>query len=231
MNHIAANLKAIKQQIQMAEQEYGRKTGSVQLLAASKGQSVEKIRTAIIAEQHSFAENYAQEALTKITALQQDNLEWHFIGKIQSNKTKAIAENFVWAHSIDRLQIAKRLNEQRPVDLPALNVCIEVNVSEEKTKSGVMLSELSELAKAIVKLPHLKLRGLMTIPAPANGFSEQRKPYKKLYEVYQDLQQQGFSLDTLSMGMSNDFVAAIAEGSTLVRIGTAIFGERFQIAK
>lgn len=228
MNDIASRLFVIKQQIQVAEQKYSRPSDSVQLLAVSKGQSISKIQAAITAGQHSFAENYVQEALTKITALQQENIEWHFIGKIQSNKTKYIAENFAWVHSIDRLQVAQRLNEQRLPQLPYLNVCIEVNVGEEKTKSGVMLAELHELAKAFEKLPRLKLRGLMTIPIIAHDFSEQRKPYAMLYKAYRDLQQQGFALDTLSMGMSNDFVAAIAEGSTLIRIGTAIFGERMQ---
>lgn len=226
MNDILSRLIATKQQIQVAEQKYGRPSGSVQLLAVSKGQPIAKIQTAITAGQRCFGENYAQEALTKITALQQENLEWHFIGKIQTNKTKSIAENFAWVHSIDRLQVAQRLNDQRAQHLLPLNVCIEVNVSEEKTKSGVMITELYELANAIVKLPRLKLRGLMTIPAITYDFSEQRKPYAILYKAYLDLQQQGFTLDTLSMGMSNDFVAAIAEGSTMVRIGTAIFGER-----
>jgi pyridoxal phosphate enzyme (YggS family) len=230
METIASRLANVRQQIITAEKLYHRPTGSVKLLAASKGQSIEKIRAAISAGQTCFGENYLQEALVKMTALKKENLEWHFIGAIQANKTKAIAENFAWVESISRIKIAERLNQQRPAHLPKLNVCIEVNISEEKSKSGIFLADLKELVTAIKQLPRLKLRGLMTIPAAVDKFEQQKLPYKKLQNAWQALQEEGFDLDTLSMGMSNDFEAAIAAGSTLVRIGTAIFGARKEIS-
>lgn len=226
MKSIAENLKEIQKSIHIAEEHYQRSSGAVKLLAVTKGQSITKIQEAVQAGQKYFGENYLQEALPKIAALPNDNIQWHFIGTIQSNKTKAIAENFHWVQSVDRIKIAERLNQQRPVQFPPLNVCIEVNVSGEMNKSGIVLSGVNELALAIQQMPRLKLRGLMTIPAATHDFVQQCIPYRKLHEVWLQLREQGFALDILSMGMSNDFEAAIAEGSTMVRIGTAIFGPR-----
>lgn len=226
MTLIQTSLNTIHQQINAAIAQVGRKPNSVKLLAVSKGQPLTAIYAAIEAGQIYFGENYLQEALKKIAAIPDKNIEWHFIGHIQSNKTKLIAENFSWVQSVDRIKIAERLNEQRPSFLPALNVCIEVNVSNEKSKSGVMLSELFELASALKQFNSLKLRGLMTIPAAEKNFAQQRIPYQKLSVAFAELNAKGFNLDTLSMGMTNDFAAAIAEGSTLVRIGAGIFGTR-----
>jgi pyridoxal phosphate enzyme (YggS family) len=223
---ISSNLQTIRQQIEAAEQRYHRTLGSVKLLAVSKGQTVDKIKEAMEVNQYWFGENYLQEALAKISALPNKNIEWHFIGTVQSNKTKAIAENFSWVHSVSTIKIAKRLNDQRPANLAPLNVCIEVNVSQETNKSGVAIIELDKLAFAVDQLPRLKLRGLMAIPAAEKDFEKQRIPYRKLFLLFKELQQKGLMLDTLSMGMSNDFEAAIAEGSSIVRIGTLIFGPR-----
>jgi len=226
---IAQYLHNIKQQITHYEKQYQRKAGSVTLLAASKKQSIEKIKLAYETGQLAFGENYLQEALEKIEAakrLQLNNIIWHFIGSIQSNKTKKIAEHFSWVHSIASQKIAKRLSEQRPLHLPPLNICIEVNLNAEPTKSGVVIDEVAELALYCHTLPHLNLRGLMTIPAPHQSFDAQRRSYQQLFLLYEKLKQQGLTLDTLSMGMSDDMEAAIAEGSTMVRIGTAIFGLR-----
>lgn len=226
MNSIANNLTQLHERITEAEQNYGRAQGSVNLLAVSKAQPVTNLIQAIEAGQHIFGENYLREALLKIDVFKERNLEWHFIGKIQSNKTKAIAEHFSWVHTIDRLKTAERLNAQRPENLPPLNVCIEVNIDEEINKTGAKLHELAALALTITKLPRLKLRGLMTIPKIRHTFEEQREPFRKLRLALEQLQHQGLRLDTLSMGMSNDFVAAIAEGATIIRIGTALFGPR-----
>lgn len=173
-----------------------------------------------------FGENYLQEALEKIEALQDLSLEWHFIGPIQSNKTRPIAEHFDWVHSVDRLKLARRLSEQRPPHLPPLNICLQVNVSGEQSKSGATLEELPALAREVASLPHLRLRGLMAIPAPAEGLEAQRQPFHHMHQALQQLNAEGLELDTLSMGMSGDLEAAIAEGATLVRIGTALFGPR-----
>lgn len=226
MNNIVENLAKIQQQISAAEQLYGRRPGSVQLIAVSKTQSVEQIQQAIAAGQTVFGENYVQEAIPKINALAQQKLEWHFIGAIQANKTRVIAEHFAWVHSIDRLSIAERLNAQRPAQLPELNICIQVNIDTEPNKAGVSLTELNKLAMAIAQLPRLKLRGLMAIPAHQLDFAKQRESLHKLQLALQQLNAAGLNLDTLSMGMSDDFVAAIAEGATFLRIGTAIFGQR-----
>lgn len=198
----------------------------VKLLAVSKNFAVDALRDAYQAGQRSFAENYVQEALDKMKALQDWAIEWHFIGPIQSNKTRAIAENFAWVHSVDRLKIAGRLSEQRPEHLPPLQICLQVNISNEASKSGVAPNEVSALAQAMTKLPNLKLRGLMAIPAPSDDVVIQRNGFAQLRQLRDQLNQQGLQLDTLSMGMSHDFAAAIAEGATMVRIGTAIFGER-----
>ncbi|MGD9152625.1 MAG: YggS family pyridoxal phosphate-dependent enzyme [Gammaproteobacteria bacterium] len=226
MKNIAEQLKIIREKISQAEQKYHRKSDTVTLVAASKTRSVAEIAEAVKHGQMHFGENYLQEALPKIEALKNKKIVWHFIGPIQSNKTKLIAENFAWVETIEREKIAQRLNDQRPKNLPPLNVCIEVNLSEETTKSGIGLDEILPLAKKIEIMPHLKLRGLMSIPAPSHNFDEQRKIFRQLAHALQQLNQQGFNLDTLSMGMSDDFEAAIAEGATIVRIGSAIFGSR-----
>lgn len=181
------------------------------------------------AGQNCFGENYLQEALPKMIALSNKSIEWHFIGSIQSNKTRNIAGHFAWVHSVDDMKIARRLNDQRPRHLPPLNICIEINVSHEATKSGIDFDKALALAQYCLTLPRLKLRGLMTIPAPMKNFNEQRNEFHKLFLLYQSLRGKGFTLDTLSMGMSGDFEAAIAEGSTLVRIGAGIFGERVKV--
>lgn len=226
MSTIALNLAKIHQQITTAELQYQRVPNSVQLLAVSKGQSVTAIQQAIITGQRAFGENYVQEAIPKITALGQEQLEWHFIGAIQANKTRLIAHYFHWVHSLDRFAIAERLSNQRHPQLAPLNVCIQVNLDEESNKAGVRLTELPELAQAIVTLPRLKLRGLMAIPAPQVEEEQQRATFHKMYLALDQLQKKGLALDTLSMGMSHDFIAAIAEGATIIRLGTAIFGER-----
>lgn len=203
-----------------------RQPHSVFLLAVSKGQPIEKIQQAVAAGQVAFGENYLQEALPKIIALADKKLEWHFIGIIQTNKTKKIADYFSWVHSLSDTQSAQRLNEQRASHLPPLNICLQVNTSQEPTKSGVQNKEVFPLAEYCASLPRLRLRGLMTIAAPKKQFSAQRSEFHRLRVLYDKLNARGFKLDTLSMGMSNDMQAAIAEGATIVRIGTAIFGER-----
>ncbi len=223
---ILQRLHQLQLTIRQAEQHYHRQAGSVQLLAVSKQQPLAAIREAIAGGQLCFGENYLQEALQKITTLTDVPLEWHFIGTIQSNKTQAIATHFAWVHSLDRLHIAERLNQQRPTHLPKLNVCIEVNISQQATKSGVTLDALPELAHAINRLENLRLRGLMAIPHASKEFAEQLAVYQRVQAAYAALCAQGLALDTLSMGMSDDFVAAIAAGSTIVRIGTALFGPR-----
>lgn len=227
---IAQRLATIHQQIRAAEQQYGRKPGSVQLLAVSKTRPIEDLIKAQHAGQTAFGENYLQDALPKIAALANLKLDpkpqWHFIGPIQSNKTRDIAKHFDWVHSVDRLKIAQRLSEQRPESMPALSICLQVNIDNETSKSGILPDEVLSLATEIQYLPKLKLRGLMAIPSATSDFERQRLAFRRLRELYERLQQQDISLDTLSMGMSNDLEAAIAEGSTMVRIGTAIFGER-----
>ncbi len=222
----AARLDAVVARIQAAERRFQRPPGSVELLAVSKTQPAAAIAAAAAAGQIRFGENYLQEACDKMTELAVLDLEWHFIGPVQANKTRLIAERFAWVHSVDRLKIAERLNAQRPDDLPSLNVCLQVNISGEPSKHGLDASELSATACAVAKLPRLRLRGLMAIPAPATEFAAQREPLARLRRLWEELIAEGLTLDTLSMGMSDDLEAAIAEGSTLVRIGTAIFGSR-----
>lgn len=222
----AARLDAVVARIRAAERRFQRPPGSVELLAVSKTQPAAAIAAAAAAGQIRFGENYLQEACDKMTELAALDLEWHFIGPVQANKTRLIAERFAWAHSVDRLKIAERLNAQRPDDLPPLNVCLQVNISGEPSKHGLDASELSATACAVAKLPRLRLRGLMAIPAPATEFAAQREPLARLCRLREELIAKGLTLDTLSMGMSDDLEAAIAEGSTLVRIGTAIFGPR-----
>jgi pyridoxal phosphate enzyme (YggS family) len=224
MNSIAECLAAVRSRLRAAERAAGRPEGCVRLLAVSKTQPVEAVMDAYRQGQRDFGESYVQEALAKQERLADFEIVWHFIGPIQSNKTKSIASHFSWVHSVDRLKIAQRLSEQRPPQLPPLNVCIQVNVSGEASKSGVGLTGLSELAAAVAQLPRLKLRGLMAIPAPADDFMQQRAAFRALRMALVALDVEG--LDTLSMGMSDDLEAAVCEGATIVRIGSAIFGPR-----
>ncbi|HEY3595914.1 MAG TPA: YggS family pyridoxal phosphate-dependent enzyme [Paraburkholderia sp.] len=228
MPTLTHNLDAVRQRIALAAQAAGRDPQSITLLAVSKTFPAEDVRAAHAAGQRAFGENYVQEALTKLDALAdlRDALEWHFIGPLQSNKTRPVAERFDWVHSIDRLKIAQRLSEQRPDGLPPLNVCLQVNVSGEASKSGMAPDEAAEVARAVVALPKLRLRGLMAIPEPAGGIEQQRAPHRVLRALFERLRADGLALDTLSMGMSGDLEAAVLEGATMVRIGTAIFGSR-----
>ena len=228
MSQIAQQIAQVQQRIQQAATLAGRAADAIQLLAVSKTQPLDRIQAAIAAGQFAFGESYVQEAIPKIEALADlpAHIEWHFIGPIQSNKTMAIAEHFSWVHSVDRLKIAQRLSAQRPAHLPKLNVCIQVNISGEASKSGVNVQALPELVRAIQGLAGLRLRGLMTIPAPSTDPQAQRRPFAALRQCMHDLNTQGADLDTLSMGMSRDLEAAIAEGATIVRVGTDIFGAR-----
>ncbi|CAB3640372.1 YggS family pyridoxal phosphate-dependent enzyme [Trinickia soli] len=228
MSHIADNLLAVHARIEHAARNANRAPDSISLLAVSKTFPAADIRAAFAAGQRAFGENYVQESLAKIEALGdlRADMEWHFIGPLQSNKTRPVAEHFDWVHSVDRLKIAERLSEQRPDALPPLNVCLQVNVSGESSKSGVAPEEALALARAIAALPKLRLRGLMSIPEPASDQQAQREPHRRLRQLYETLRAQGIELDTLSMGMSGDLEAAVLEGATIVRIGTAIFGQR-----
>lgn len=223
MSTIAENIAKVGVRIREAAQASQRDCAAVGLLAVSKTKPAAAIREAFAAGVQDFGENYLQEALEKQAELSDLALTWHFIGPIQSNKTKPIAEHFAWVHSVDRLKIAQRLSDQRPAHLPALNICLQVNVSGEASKSGCHPDLLPELAQAVTQLPNLRLRGLMTIPEPTDDPSEQRAAFARLRELQQSL---NLGLDTLSMGMSHDLEAAIAEGATWVRIGTALFGAR-----
>lgn len=219
-------LRQVVARVRAAEARFGRAPGSVQLLPVSKTQPAEAIAKVAALGFRAFGENYVSEALGKMAVLAALNLQWHFIGPIQSNKTQAIAHEFQWVHSVDRDKIARRLHEQRPAELPPLNICLQVNVSGEATKSGVELSELPALAAECVKYPRLRLRGLMAIPEPSHDFDTQRAAFRQLRLALESLNVEGFALDTLSMGMSGDMEAAIAEGATIVRVGTDIFGAR-----
>ncbi|MCM8594418.1 YggS family pyridoxal phosphate-dependent enzyme [Accumulibacter sp.] len=227
MTSLSVRLQAVRARIASAAQQFGRDPGSVSLLAVSKTWPAAPIAELAAAGQRAFGENHVQEALDKIRALAALDLEWHFIGPLQANKTRPVAENFAWVHSVDRLRIAERLSLQRPTSLPPLSVCIQVNVSGETTKSGVSAADAPALARSVAALPRLRLRGLMAIPAPTDDFAGQRRAFRCLRELLERLTADGLSVDTLSMGMSDDLEAAIAEGSTLVRVGTAIFGERY----
>lgn len=224
MDTIAERFQSVRTQIRHAASIAGRARDSVQLLAVSKTKPAEDIAALYRLGQRHFAENYLQEALSKQAQLGAFDISWHFIGPIQSNKTKAIASHFDWVHSVDRLKIAERLSEQRPQYLPPLNICLQVNISEESSKSGVSLSELPVLLEAVSQLPNLRLRGVMAIPEPESNYHKQRQPYRQLYQAVQQLNHP--ELDCLSFGMSGDLKAAIMEGATMVRIGTALFGER-----
>ena len=223
---IATNLQALRQRVARACKEAQRQPSEVTLLAVGKTFPASAIREAAEAGQREFGENYVQEALAKQDALRDLALTWHFIGPLQSNKTRPIAQAFQWVHSVEREKIARRLSEARPGDLPALQVCIEVNVSGEGSKSGVAPEELASLARQVATLPRLSLRGLMAVPEPTTDVALQRRRFAQLRALKDELVRQGLALDTLSMGMSADLEAAIAEGATIVRIGTAIFGER-----
>jgi PLP dependent protein len=225
---IAQHLDEVRQRIAAIAASAGRDAASVRLLAVSKTFPASDVRAAFDAGQRAFGENYVRESVAKIAELGdlRGEIEWHFIGPLQSNKTKVVAENFDWVHSIDRLKIAERLSDQRAEDAAPLNVCLQVNVSGEASKSGVAPEEALTLARAIAALPRLTLRGLMAIPEPAATLDEQRAPHRRLRELLDALRADGLELDTLSMGMSADLEAAVLEGSTMVRIGTAIFGAR-----
>ncbi len=224
---IPRNLAVVRARIKAAAVQAGRDPASVRLLAVTKGWPSEVIATAYAAGQMEFGENYLQEALPKLQAMKhQAGLIWHFIGALQANKTRTVAEYFSWVHTVDRERIAQRLAEQRPARHPPLNVCIEVRLGNEPGKSGVIPETVAALAKYITGLPRLRLRGLMCIPQPAGEVATQRSSFRRLHELFDVLNHQGHGLDTLSMGMSGDFEAAILEGSTMVRLGTAIFGTR-----
>jgi pyridoxal phosphate enzyme (YggS family) len=230
MSTIAQNLQAVEMTIVAAAEAVGRPRTGVQLLAVSKTFPPEAVLEAVGAGQRAFGENYLQEALDKIeavaAALPGQRLEWHFIGPIQSNKTRPIAAGFDWVHTVERLKIAQRLSEQRPAGLAPLNICLQVNISGEATKSGAAPADLPELARQVALLPNLRLRGLMAIPEPETDVTKQRAAFAQLRALYEALRGGGLALDTLSMGMSADMAAAIAEGATIVRVGSAVFGSR-----
>jgi pyridoxal phosphate enzyme (YggS family) len=223
---VSANLAQVRKRIELASLAVGRAADAVKLLAVSKTMPAQAVREAHLAGQLAFGENYIQEAVDKMASLADLPLEWHCIGPIQSNKTKLVADNFAWVHSIDRLKIAERLSAQRPAHLPALQVCLQVNVDGGSNKSGVAPTELMALAQAVAKLPQLQLRGIMTIPEPAENEAAARAVHRQAKALFDSLNVAGLKLDTLSMGMTGDLEAAIAEGSTCVRVGTAIFGQR-----
>lgn len=232
MSLIRQNLQAITATIVATAQESGRSPDAVRLLAVSKTFGAEAVLEAVDAGQRAFGENYLQEGVDKIQAVQQalgdsgPALEWHFIGPIQSNKTRPIAEHFAWVHTVEREKIAQRLSEQRPAGLAPLQICLQVNISGEASKSGVAPQEVAALAHKVAALPNLTLRGLMAIPEPAEDFDQQRAAFAQLRTLYDQLRADGLALDTLSMGMSADLRAAIVEGATIVRVGSAIFGAR-----
>ena len=224
---VTENFRKIQDLLASAAESAGRPAGSVRLLAVSKTKPAAMLLEAVAAGQRDFGENFAQEGLDKIRELDRDDIVWHFIGHLQSNKTRVIAEHFHWVHTIDRLKIAERLSSQRPEKLPDLNVCIQVNVDREAGKSGIPPAELRTLAEAVARLPRIRLRGLMCLPAIRDGFEEQRRPFAMLRRALETLRRDtGLDLDTLSMGMTADYAAAIHEGATIVRIGTALFGKR-----
>jgi pyridoxal phosphate enzyme (YggS family) len=224
--NLTLHVNHVRSRIRTAAIAAGRDPGSVTLVAVTKAKTAESVRLAATAGVTDFGENYLQEALAKMDQLASLNLLWHFIGAIQSNKTRAIAERFDWVHSVDRLNVARRLSEQRPFHAPPLNVCIQVALVPEPTKAGVPPDDLSALATAVAELPRLRLRGLMCLPPPQPTPKDERAVFARLRAALQDLNAGGLKLDTLSMGMSGDFESAIAEGATLVRIGTALFGSR-----
>lgn len=229
MNDIAHNLAQVRDKISAAATRCGRASEEITLLAVSKTKPASAIAEAIDAGQRAFCENYVQEGVDKIRDFQEQgvtDLQWHFIGPLQSNKSRLVAEHFDWCHTIDRLRIATRLNEQRPAEMSALNVLIQVNISDENSKSGITLDELDALAAEVAALPRLTLRGLMAIPAPESSYERQFAVAQQMAVAFEALKSRYQTVDTLSLGMSDDMEAAIAAGSTMVRIGTAIFGAR-----
>jgi pyridoxal phosphate enzyme (YggS family) len=223
---IAAKLTQIRKEINAAEKLFHRDQDSVSLLAVSKTRTIDEIMMAINEGQRHFGENYCQEAIDKIEAINHPDAIWHFIGPIQSNKTKQIAVHFDWAHTIDRIKIARRLDEARPEDKPPLNICVQINISGENSKSGIAIDDTKDFIDELEQFKHLKVRGLMSLPAPTSHFDEQKAAFSELNKKLRDLNQTKSDLDTLSIGTSQDMEAAIAEGATIVRIGTAIFGPR-----
>ena len=226
MIRVTENFRKIQDLLAQATADAGRPVGSVKLLAVSKKKPVDAVLEAAGTGQRDFGENFVSEGVSKIRATGRDDLTWHMIGSLQSNKTRSAAEHFAWVHTIDRLKIAARLSEQRPADSPPLNVCIQVNVDDEPGKSGISTSDIQRLADGVAELPRLRLRGLMCLPAIRTGFDEQRRPFAVLRRACESLRARGHDVDTLSMGMTADFRAAIFEGATIVRIGTALFGPR-----
>ncbi|WDZ95328.1 YggS family pyridoxal phosphate-dependent enzyme [Herbaspirillum sp. WKF16] len=230
MSSIAKNLQYVQHQIAAGAERAGRAPSSIQLLAVSKTFGAEAVREAVLAGQQAFGENYLQEALEKIGAMKalapDERLQWHFIGPLQSNKTRPVAEHFDWVHSVEREKIARRLSEQRPPELGPLNICLQVNISGEASKSGLSPQELPQVAAQVAQLPNIRLRGLMAIPEPTDDVARQHAAFAAVHTLYQALRADGLALDTLSMGMSSDLEAAVAEGATIVRIGSAIFGAR-----
>ena len=223
---LSNNIAKLRQRVRLSAEKSQRKECDIRILAATKTRDVDTLKAAAELGMRDFGENYLQEALTKIEALRGLDICWHFIGPIQSNKTRPIAEHFDWVHSVDRAKIARRLSEQRPTKLPPLQICLQVNVSDEASKSGVKLEELPPLVQTVAALPNLVLRGLMAIPEASNDPEVQRSAFRKLHNALIELQALAPTMDTLSMGMSGDLEAAIAEGATIVRVGTDIFGPR-----
>ncbi len=226
MNSLNKNLQQVRLEMSAAERQFGREPGSVKLLAVSKTRAADDVLALAQLGVTDFGENYVQEALAKIEQLSGYSLTWHFIGPIQSNKCRQIATHFDWVHSVDRIRVAERLNAARPPELPPLNICIQVNVDAEPTKSGVAPDEVEELAEQLRQYPRLALKGLMALPAPADDFNTQRRAFRKLRNLHEQLITKGYRFDTLSMGTTHDMQAAIAEGATIIRIGTALFGPR-----
>ncbi|MBE5253622.1 YggS family pyridoxal phosphate-dependent enzyme [Mixta mediterraneensis] len=232
MTSIQHNLQQVRQRIAAAAARCGRAPEEITLLAVSKTKPASAVEDVVAAGQMAFGENYVQEGVEKVQALTaHPHLEWHFIGPLQSNKSRLVAENFAWCHTVDRQRIAQRLNDQRPLSLPPLNVLIQVNISDENSKSGIMLEAVPELAQQITQLPQLQLRGLMAIPAPERDYERQLAVCQQMADAFLQLKQHYASVDTLSLGMSDDMEAAIAAGSTMVRIGTALFGARNYASK
>jgi pyridoxal phosphate enzyme (YggS family) len=228
MATIAENIQEVRRRVAAACALAGRPVQSVTLLVVGKTFAADTVRAAFDAGERSFGENYVQEAVDKIAALAdlRDRVQWHLIGPLQSNKTRTVAESFDWVHTVDRLKIAQRLSEQRPAGLPPLQLCLQVNISGEASKSGLAVHQVLDVARAVATLPRVRLRGLMSVPAPASEPVAQRIAHAQLRELLTRLQRDGLDVDTLSMGMTVDLEAAIAEGATIVRVGTAIFGAR-----
>lgn len=229
MPTIQENITVVQKRLQQAASDAGRNPAEIQLLAVSKTRNIAQISQAITAGVFCFGENYLQEAMDKIDQLDDSRLDWHFIGPLQSNKTRQAAENFAWVHTVDRVKIAQRLSAQRPDDMPALNICLQINIDNEESKSGFNQDQAVEVAATIAQLPKLKLRGLMAIPKPRTVYKEQRQAFAQLRVLMEQINStldNCHKLDILSMGMSADLEAAVAEGATLVRVGTDIFGAR-----